>query len=245
MADAGAFPIPPSTRFRGHSHDVPHICVVLEGGFLERDRRSWRDVAPGTLRVSGPARHDIDFSSYGAVCLVLDFDPSDLPRLDRPQFLEHDKSLVAIAKELQRSTNGNDPAARIITNDLTSELLAQVSRRLNKRSSPPPSWLSRVRELAHDSSGTMSVSELAREAGVHRVHLARAFREHYGVPVMHYTQKLRVHAALRLIARDDFPLSRVALEAGFADQSHLTRTVRDVTGSTPGALRSMLHPFKT
>jgi AraC family transcriptional regulator len=176
---------------------------------------------------------------------VLDFDRSDLPCLDRPQFLEHDKSLVAIAKELQRSTNGNDPAARIITDDLTSELLAQVSRRLNRRSSPPPSWLSRVRELAHDSSGTMSVSELAREAGVHRVHLARAFREHYGVPVTQYTQKLRVHAALRLLAQGDFTLSRVALEAGFADQSHLTRTVRDVTGSTPGALRSMLHPFKT
>jgi AraC family transcriptional regulator len=89
------------------------------------------------------------------------------------------------------------------------------------------------------------VSELADEAGVHRVHLARTFREHYGVSVSRYARQVRVQSALRLLSLGSLPLSRVALEAGFADQSHLTRTMRDAVGSTPAAIRSMLHPFKT
>ena len=245
MPDVGAFPIPPSTRFRAHTHEGPHLCVVLEGGFLERDGRSWRDVGPGTLRISAAARHDIDFSTNGALCLVMEIDANDIPILQRPHFIENDISLAGIARDIKNASATEDPARDIVTENLTIELLAQVLRRLRSRTSPPPSWLSRVRELVHDTAGDLTVSELASEAGVHRVHLARTFREHYGVSVTRYARQVRVQSALRLLSLASMPLSRVALEAGFADQSHLTRTMRDAVGSTPGAIRSMLHPFKT
>ena len=245
MANAGAFPIPPSTRFRAHSHDVSHICVVLEGGFIERDRKSWRDVGPGTLRVSGAARHDIDFSTSGALCLVLDFDSGVVPALERPRFIENDVSLVRLAREIQNVSGSGDPARNIVSENLTIELLAQVSRRIHSRTSPPPEWLSRVREMLHDEAGNLTVTQLATDAGVHRVHLARTFREHFGVSVTRYARQVRVQSALRLLSHRSIPLSRVALEAGFSDQSHMTRAMRDTVGSTPGAIRSMLHPFKT
>jgi AraC family transcriptional regulator len=54
-----------------------------------------------------------------------------------------------------------------------------------------------------------------------------------------------VQSALSLLTSSEFSLSRLAAETGFADQSHLTREVRAATGITPGALRTMLHPFKT
>jgi AraC family transcriptional regulator len=80
---------------------------------------------------------------------------------------------------------------------------------------------------------------------VHRVHLARTFRDHYGVAVTRYSRSVRVQSALSLLTSSGFSLSRLAAETGFADQSHLTREVRAATGITPGALRTMLHPFKT
>jgi AraC family transcriptional regulator len=88
------------------------------------------------------------------------------------------------------------------------------------------------------------VAVLAREAGVHRVHLARTFRDHFGVPITEYARQLRLQAAGRLLA-DDLPLAGVAARAGFADQSHLTRVMHEAWGITPGALRRTLHPFKT
>jgi AraC family transcriptional regulator len=99
--------------------------------------------------------------------------------------------------------------------------------------------------MVSDTRGTMSVEQLAECAGVHRVHLARVFRDHYGVSVSTYIRKVRVQNALALMARRSMSLSELAFTAGFADQSHLTREIRAATGETPGMLRAMLNPFKT
>ena len=66
---------------------------------------------------------------------------------------------------------------------------------------------------------------------------ARAFRRAYGVPVTEYARRLRVRAAADRVASTEQPLARIACEAGFADQAHLTRELRRATGLTPGALR--------
>jgi AraC family transcriptional regulator len=239
-----AWPVPGSTRFRKHEHDHAHICVVLDGGFVEREKSGWRDVSPGTVRVSGAARHDIDFSPDGATCLVMEFEaPILLP--DSPRFFENDSRLMGIARGIQRATSNTDPANRILTDDLTTEFIAQVSRRLQGKPGHPPPWLERIREMIHDTNGTPSVDSLAKHAGVHRVHLARTFSEHYGVSVTRYTRSVRIRSALSLLATTGHKLSRIAVDSGYADQSHLTREVRAMTGTTPAALRSMLHTFKT
>lgn len=106
------------------------------------------------------------------------------------------------------------------------------------QSSAPPPWLRRVRDLLHDSAGAAPpVRDLAWAAGVHPVYLARAFRRAYGVPVTEYARRLRVRAAADRVASTALPLARIACEAGFADQAHLTRELRRETGLTPGALR--------
>jgi len=88
-------------------------------------------------------------------------------------------------------------------------------------------------------------NELATEFGVHRVHLARAFRDHYGTSLSRHLQRARLVRARRLLAATDLTLADVAATAGFADQSHLTRSVRSALGTTPAALRRTLHRFKT
>jgi len=105
--------------------------------------------------------------------------------------------------------------------------------------SPPPSpWLRRVRDHLHDCAGAAPpVRDLAAAAGVHPVYLARAFRRAYGAPVTEYARRLRVRAAANRVASTELPLARIACEAGFADQAHLTRELRRETGLTPAALR--------
>ena len=244
MPTAHAFRVPAATKFRKHEHDSAHLCMVLNGGFVEKDKHSWRDVAPGTVRVSGAARHDIDFSSAGATCLVLEIDAPGFS-LNAPIFIENDVRLGELGRRIGSTTVSRSPVNRVMTENLTTEFLAQISRRLNGKTTPPPSWLERIREMIHDNTGLNSVEDLAREAGVHRVHLARTFRDHYGVPVTRYVRQVRVQSALSLLSTSSLSLSRLAAESGFADQSHLTREIRSATGTTPAALRSRLHTFKT
>jgi AraC family transcriptional regulator len=244
MEAVEAFDIPPGTRFRRHEHGSVHVCAVLAGGFVEREPSGWRDVAPGTFRVSGAARHDCDFGPAGARCLVLDLDDAAPLAVTAPRFLPVDGWLGRLARRLDAAASAPDFARSFDVPGLTAEFLAQIARRLGGRTAPPPPWLGRVRELLHDTAGAVPVAVLAREAGVHRVHLARTFRDHCGVPITEYARQLRLQAARRLLA-DDLPLAGVAARAGFADQSHLTRVMHEAWGTTPGALRRRLHPFKT
>lgn len=53
-----------------------------------------------------------------------------------------------------------------------------------------------------------------------------------------YLRRLRVESAWRQLAITDKPLSVIALDAGFADQAHLTRVFESLMGVTPGAYRA-------
>ncbi len=78
---------------------------------------------------------------------------------------------------------------------------------------------------------------LAAIAGVHRVHVARAFRDHLGCTVGDYVRRLRVRCACELLTATAVPLTDVAMRAGFFDQSHMTRVVKRFLGVTPASLR--------
>jgi AraC-like DNA-binding protein len=59
------------------------------------------------------------------------------------------------------------------------------------------------------------------------------FTRHMGLPPHAYRKQQRIHKAKQLL-RNRMPISRVAVEAGFADQSHLTRHFKQIVGVTPG-----------
>jgi AraC family transcriptional regulator len=81
------------------------------------------------------------------------------------------------------------------------------------------------------------VGELAREAGVHRSHFARAFRQHFGCTIADFVRRLRIDWAAQQLRSQSCSLSQLSLDAGFGDQAHFTRTFKRITGVTPGAYR--------
>ena len=94
--------------------------------------------------------------------------------------------------------------------------------------------LRRVRELLEaEYARTVTISELAREAGLSTFHLIRVFRASFGLPPYKYLELVRIQQARRLI-RHGFPLTHVVHATGFSDQSHLTRYFKRIVGVTPG-----------
>ena len=65
----------------------------------------------------------------------------------------------------------------------------------------------------------------------------RAFRERYRMTVASYIRHLRLDWAARRITSTDMPLSEIASDAGFSDQSHFTREFKRHIGDTPGEYR--------
>lgn len=93
----------------------------------------------------------------------------------------------------------------------------------------------RIRDyLRREFARTVALDELGHRAGMCRFALARAFTREVGLPPHAYQTHLRVLHACELI-RGGTPLSVVALDVGFSDQSHLCRHFKRIRGMTPGA----------
>lgn len=98
-----------------------------------------------------------------------------------------------------------------------------------------------VRELLHAKFlESLSIAELAGEAGVSETQVIRSFSEEIGMAPHAYLIALRIECAKRLI-RSGLTLVDVATETGFSDQSHFHRHFRRVTGITPGAFARAVH----
>jgi AraC family transcriptional regulator len=82
----------------------------------------------------------------------------------------------------------------------------------------------------------LRLASLAGVAGVSASHLKALFKRSTGLPVHEYVMQRRVERARLLLLRGDLPASQVALEAGFAHQSHMARWMRRVLGVTPTSL---------
>jgi AraC family transcriptional regulator len=239
-------PVPGGTRFRRHEHEGAHVCCVLGGGFVEARRGGAEVAGQGTVRVSPSARHDIDFAPEGARCAVLHLPDSGSGRgAARDTRFLRDPWVARLALQLGHALADRTPIAEPRVEEATIELLAQIERRRDGRAAPPPPWLRTARELLHDDPAAGSLGALAGRLGVHRVHLARAFRDHYGETVGAHLRRVRLLRAMRLLGESDAPLSRIALDAGYADQSHMTRALRGAIDLTPVQARRTLLSFKT
>lgn len=75
---------------------------------------------------------------------------------------------------------------------------------------------------------------LADEAGVSRYTIFRVFRRELGISPYAFLTQIRVEEARRLIAAGT-TIATASHDAGFADQSHLNRHFKRLTGVTPGA----------
>jgi AraC-like DNA-binding protein len=79
----------------------------------------------------------------------------------------------------------------------------------------------------------VSLAQLAHVAGLSPFHLVRVFHQSIGLPPHAYLNQIRLQRAKELLLAG-WPIASVAYEAGFTDQSHLTRRFKQVYGVTPG-----------
>lgn len=120
-----------------------------------------------------------------------------------------------------------------------ADALAEAERVVAHAPSLPPLRIHWVDDLKNAilADPHLSISEWARGRHVSREGAARAFRAAYAVSPARFRLELRARRAWARIVSGDDRLSLIALETGFADQSHMTRAVGWLTGRSPSAWR--------
>lgn len=126
---------------------------------------------------------------------------------------------------VERMADVPDDAARFA-------LLDAVLLRRAADATPPRADVARALARLVATDGTLRIATLAAELGCSRRHLSASFRSELGLAPKAYARILRFGRATELLARGVAP-GRVAAEAGFADQPHLTAEFRALGGRTP------------
>ena len=215
-----------------HEHGLPYATLVVEGSY-EEIRGGSRDECDGGTAIFHPAgeRHSNRFGANETRLLNVTWtSPGNHGHIQRPGT---SASLAArrIAVEMMREVSLPDCTTPIAVEALAAELVVLSARKPPARTGIP-GWLLSIEErLYAEYLGAPSLKKLAAGAGVHRSHLARGFREWHGVSIGTFTRKLRVAWAHERLRRGA-PIAEVAVAAGFADQSHMTRWFRRLAGVT-------------
>jgi AraC-like DNA-binding protein len=107
-------------------------------------------------------------------------------------------------------------------------------------SSLPPAVLAAIQYVeTPPSSASPTVREVADHVGVSTRHLRTLFRKYVGLSPKMFARVKRLHRAVHAFRQHpSAPWSRLALEAGFYDQSHLAADFQSLLGTTPSAFRA-------
>jgi AraC family transcriptional regulator len=103
-----------------------------------------------------------------------------------------------------------------------------------------PRW--QIRRLidyidAHLEIRPLRTSDLASLIGYSHSHFHRAFRRSLGESPRTFVMQRRVAKAQQLMRDRALPLCQIAIDCGFADQSHFSRVFSRLAGQNPGAWR--------
>jgi AraC-like DNA-binding protein len=230
--------------FSPHSHDTYAIGITLSGiqTFNFRGKRWY--CLPGQCHIlhpdekhDGGAGTDEGFSYriiYIDPALVQEALPGNpLPFVGHP-VVDATRLPEGCATDLWDMDGDIDDVARIELLTGVVNLLVTASLDIAKKSAPLAlSRLSRVRDLiATSPAERRSMDELERVSGLDRWTLARQFRAAFGTSPSRF-RTLRQLDQVRRSIKCGVSLGEAALEAGFADQSHMSRQFKLAYGFTP------------
>lgn len=105
-----------------------------------------------------------------------------------------------------------------------------------------PKWrLKRVIDFVDTHANrSLTLADLARTAGLSRMHFAAQFRQATGFRPHEYLLRHRIEKAKTILATSTRPIAEVALIVGFSSQGHFTLAFKRFTGTTPYRWRCAL-----
>jgi AraC family transcriptional regulator len=240
----------PGAVVPSHVHDRPLFCLVLDGGLIEQNERDTTLYDAGSLffHPAGQA-HSHRFRRSRSRCLSIQLGERwtrrapevGIPCPERPLDLRGTRAAwwaTLVYRELTKS----DDASDLIVEGLLLAMMGEAARKLlSATTQAVPLWLNRARELLNGSGrARVQLRRIASEVGIHPVHLSRSFHRQFGITMSEYLRRRRLDDARDQLANSDRPIVQIALEAGFADQSHFSRAFKQAMGATPARYRRIV-----
>lgn len=211
------------------------------------DRRCDFDAWPGDLAIAAPGVDIFSESGKGGEYLALHVASPPDASTDRPRVVFHgDRHAVSLGARLRRLMLSPRPDLPLIEEQaalfLDRGLALRVGPGAARRHGLERAVHARVLEYIDDSidggiDGALGIDELARLAGMSPLRFLRSFTGAVGTTPHAYITERRLKRARALLRSSDAAVAAIALDCGFAHQSHLGAVFKARLGMSPRQYR--------
>ncbi|PVX85860.1 helix-turn-helix domain-containing protein [Paraburkholderia unamae] len=200
----------------------------------------------GIFRAPTDALH-VFFSSRVLFDLQYEVGVTARPLTLRSIYFNRDPVLESLLMALAREQLGACSLDRVFAEALCIAIASHLLRTRGGMESTTPAtrheglagW--RVRRVIDyieaNLASSISLNDLARVAGLSRMHFAAQFRQATGLRPHECVLKRRIARAQEMMLHSDLALLPIATTVGFQSQAHFSRVFRQVVGATPSAWR--------
>jgi AraC family transcriptional regulator len=220
---------------------------------------------PGDVNLLNPGEVHKDFASpQERECLMVGVRKEFLHDLYKelgrrattaPCFLtpkqESGPAIRQICKSIKNELDEQLPGREVLIHCLATELVIQLLRQMQptifhaepfnmNRSSALWQVRKAIEYLQDTVERKFELTQVAEAAGLSKFYLERLFKQATGFHLHTYATHLRIDRAKQLLSETSKPLSSIAFDLGFSDQSHFTNVFRKFVGITPRAYRANL-----
>ena len=207
------------------------------------------DVIPALLNHWTNWNQEVEFSVI-AICPTLLHQTAQQRAIELiPQLAIADPVIQQLALALKTEIQTGCRSGRLYGESLGAAIAARlvqnyaVSQPEFNASGLPQSQLARVIDyMKANLAQDVSILDLATLTSMSKSHFSRCFKQSMGIAPYQYLLQQRVERAKQLLKQQalkqkTLSISNIALECGFANQTHLTKVFRQMTGVTPKAYR--------
>jgi AraC-like DNA-binding protein len=240
-------------QFPRHSHDQFGIGVITSGGHRSWSSIGWVDAVCGDIIMVNPGEmHDgssLDGRPRGWKMLF--FDPEvacetlaedDWSRTVALQPTVRDQDQAVQFNRLFDAMTGQQPEGLHIEECLIRTLAYAFRHHGSQRPlrlAALPSVDRVIKLIDSEPEKALSLQAMAHMAGVSRFHFLRGFARVTGATPHAYIMQQRIRLTRRLLAAGK-EIGQASAEAGFADQSHMTRAFVRQLGMTPARYQQVV-----
>lgn len=209
---------------------------------IDSDLRVDFDTLPGVLAHTPVGVEVFSESASGGEYLLLRMDEpfarEHVPRVNHRVQAAGQARALSLARDLRRLLLAPHPDGLALEQGALA-FVDLASRATDTTQRVRPIALTRVLDqIAEQFHQPLSLAQLAVTYGHNELRFLRDFTRTLGLTPHAYLIEVRLQAARRLIEQTNLPLASIALDAGFAHQSHMGSAFRKHLAMTPSQYRS-------
>nr|WP_294950353.1 AraC family transcriptional regulator [uncultured Mucilaginibacter sp.] len=230
-----------------HYHDNAYFTFILDGKVIEGNKKEVYNCIAGSLLFHNwqDAHYNIKPKGFTRG-FHIELNESWFNNVQ--QYKDSLQGSFAVANpdvkfifyKIFRETKIQDGLTALSTEALLLQALAQMQGDSRSAAKQIPLWVGKLKAVLNDDIARKhSLTELSAMLQLHPVHLSRDFSKYFDCNLGEYIRKIRIEKAFTLLPDKHLSLTDIALNCGFADQSHFLRSFKSFNQANPTVYRKL------